>query len=261
MPNLRKSVIFEKTQIIASKSLHIKELRNAFAHGKRITVEDLIRFYEKFEDQVKRSTVDWRIYELNKQGVLHRIARGMYSLAETNTYVPNVSRSLKYLYGSIHKQFPYVNICLWTTKWLNEFMVHQPFHFYTILEIEKEVMESVFYSLKDQGKEVFLDPSEEVLDKYVANADEPIILTGLTTESPTQEVNKVITTTLEKMLVDIYCDEKLFGAQQGAELERIYKSAFEKYTISEPKLLRYANRRNKKEEIAELINKTTKKRQ
>jgi hypothetical protein len=47
----------------------------------------------------------------------------------------------------------------------------------------------------------------------------------------------------------------LFSSQQGAELTRIYETAFEKYTISEIKLLRYATRRNKKEVIEQLINK------
>src|SRR5690606_16274070 len=124
------------------------------------------------EDEVKRSTIDWRIYELHQQGILHRISRGMYSLSKTNIFVPDVSRSLKNLFGSVRNQFPYVNSCLWTTKWINEFMLHQPGKFYTILEVEKEVMESVFYALKEQGKEVFLDPSEEIISKYVMDSKE-----------------------------------------------------------------------------------------
>ena len=35
----------------------------------------------------------------------------------------------------------------------------------------------------------------------------------------------------------------------------LYKSAFEKYSINETKLLRYASRRKKKEQIIQLINK------
>lgn len=140
-------------------------------------------------------------------------------------------------------------------------MLHQPGKFYTILEVEKEVMESVFYALKEQGKEVFLDPSEEIISKYVMDSKEPIIISRLTTEAPTQQVENISTVTLEKILVDLFCDEKLFGTYQGAELERIYRSAFEKYTVSNSKLLRYANRRNKKNDIEQLIEKITKERQ
>src|SRR5690606_7991402 len=132
---------------------------------------------------------------------------------------------------------------------------HQPGRFYTILEVERDVMESVFYALNDQGKDVFIDPSAEILNKYVINAKEPIIIMRLTTEAPTREVENVVTITLEKMLVDIYCDPELYSALQGAEMRRIYQTAFDKYHINEPKMLRYASRRTKKEEIQTLINK------
>lgn len=240
---------------IAKKSLHIKELRNAFMRSQSVSVNDLIKFFQGFNKEVERSTVDWRIYELTKLGVLYRIGRGIYSLSETNHFKPEVSRSLKLLFGTVKKQFPFLNICVWNTKLINEFMLHQPGRFYTILEVDKDAMESVFYELKDQGRDVFLNPSEEVMSKYVTSKKKPIIITSLITEAPLEEIDGVKTTTLEKILVDICSNETLFNAQQGAELTRIYETAFEKYTISETKLLRYARRRNKKEVIEQLVNK------
>jgi len=254
LPNLRIYLHLR----IAKNSLHIKELRNAFAHDQSISVHDLIQFFQRFEEKVKRSTVDWRIYELTKLGILHRIGRGSYSLSKTNYFKPEVSRSLKLLFGIIKNQFPYLNICVWNTKLINEFMLHQPGRFYTILEVDKDAMESVFYDLKDQGRDVFLNPSEEVLSKYVVSKKEPIIITSLITEAPLEEIDGVKTTSLEKVLVDICSNETLFSAQQGAELTRIYETAFEKYTISETKLLRYARRRNKKEVVEQQIKKTKK---
>ncbi len=243
---------------IAKKSLHIKELRNTFGHDQSISVLDLIQFFQRFEEKVNRSTVDWRIYELTKLGILHRIDRGTYSLSETHYFKPEVSRSLKLLFGIVKNQFPYLNICVWNTKLINEFMLHQPGRFYTILDVDKDAMESVFYELKDQGRDVFLNPSEEVLSKYVISKKEPIIITSLITEAPLEEIDGVKTASLEKVLVDICSNETLFSSQQGAELIRIYESAFEKYTISETKLLRYARRRNKKEIVEQLIKKTKK---
>lgn len=195
--------------------------------------------------------------------MLHRISRGLYSFSENQgkEYIPEINRSLKYLSGKIYNQFPFIDICIWSTKWLNEFMLHQPFRFYTILEVEKEVMESVFYALKEQGKEVFLDPSEEIINKYVINGNEPIIITRLTTEAPTQKINKVVTQTIEKLLVDIYCDPIIFAAQQGAELKRIYRAVFDKYNVNSTKMFRYASRRNKRENIEEFINNKVKIRQ
>lgn len=256
-------VCLRKQIVIVNKSLHIKELRDYFAHKEQISVSELIDFYKQFEENVKRSTIDWRIYELNRKGILHRIARGIYSLSKKgkNYLIPEISKSLKYLYNKIHKQFPFIDLCIWSTKWLNEFMLHQPGRFYTVLDIEKDVSESIFYALKEVGKDVYLNPSEEILSKYIVNKTEPIIITYLTTEAPTQRVDNVKTITLEKMLVDIYCDQVLFSAYQGAEMKRIYRTAFEKYNVSESKMFRYANRRNKKDEIEKLVNEVVNKQQ
>lgn len=253
-----------KNKIIANKSLHINRLKDEFSDQQKISIQDLINFYKQFEEQIKRSTVDWRIYKLNQEGILHRISRGIYSLSakekEVIEYKPEINRSLKNLSGILQNKFPYIDICLWSTKWLNEFMLHQPGRFYTILEVEKDAMESVFYELSGQRKDVFLDPSKEILNNYVINTKEPIIITRLITEAPTSEVNNVITTTLEKMLVDIYSEPELYATYQGTEMKRIYQTAFEKYQIIESKMLRYASRRTKKGEIQKLIN-TVKERQ
>lgn len=213
-------------------------------------------YYQRFDSDVKRATVDWRIYELVDKGILHRVSRGLYSLSESEgkAYIPEINKSLKYLSGKIHNQFPFIDVCIWSTKWLNEFMLHQSFRFYTIVEVEKEVIDSVFYALKEQGKEVFLDPSEDIINNYVVNASEPIIITRLKTEAPTQKVNKVVTQTIEKLLVDIYCDPIIFAAQQGAELKGIFQAVFDKYNVNRPKMLRYASRRNKRDEIEDFNN-------
>ncbi len=62
-------------------------------------------------------------------------------------------------------------------------------------------------------------------------------------------------------MVDIFCEELLFDAQQGSEMDRIFKEAFEKYAISESKMLRYASRRRKKQELEIYLNETSKYRQ
>ena len=56
------------------------------------------------------------------------------------------------------------------------------------------------------------------------------------------------------MLVDLYCDVDLFQFYQGKEKGTIFKEAFSKYTINKSKLLRYASRRGKKEEIEKQTN-------
>lgn len=223
-------------------------------------VSDIIAFYGQFEENIKRTTIDWRIYELKNKGVLQRVGRGRYSLGKGTLYHPEINKPLKSLYAKIYKHFPYLKICLWNTKWINEFMIHQPGRFYQLIETDKDATESLFYFLKEHKKDVFLAPSIEILNQYAFDKKEITIITNLVTEAPVQTINKTPTVTLEKMLVDIFCDPVLFGAQQGAEMKNIYSNAFDIYIVDEPKLLRYAARRKRKEEIHEFIKPFTKKR-
>ena len=176
-------------------------------------------------------------------------------------FVPYVSSKNKILYNKLHKQFPYLLICIWSTSVLNELMVHQPGRFYTLVEVEKNTTESVFYFLKDTYKNVFLDPTSDILSHYASSEKEAIIVKPLVSEAPIQNVQGVHTTTIEKMLVDLFCDEIIFAAQQGHEMQVIFKNALEKYTMNENKMLRYGDRRGKKEAFNNYLNKVSKFRQ
>ncbi|GJM30195.1 MAG: hypothetical protein DHS20C17_28300 [Cyclobacteriaceae bacterium] len=168
-------------------------------------------------------------------------------------YIPGINSSIKRLYNKVKRKFPYLEINIWDSRWLNEFMIHQPARFYILVEVEKDAMEPVFYFLHDTKSEVYLDPTSSILYQYARDAA-AIIITNLVTEAPTQKIKDVTTATLEKILVDVYCNEKIFYAHQGHEMTVIFNEAFKKYRIEKSKLVRYAARRGKKTELQRFIN-------
>lgn len=222
---------------------------------------DLFEFYRTLEPEVKKTTVNWRIFNLVKKGVLKRVGRGMFSLRKGALYLPDLSNKLITVYNKIRADFPFLTVCIWSTSALNEFMLHQPGRYYQLIEVDRDAMESVFYYLKDKSCSVFMDPSEQLIRRYMINEKEPWIVKNLVSEAPIQQVNDIPTITIEKMLVDIFCDSVIFNAQQGSEMNHIFKMAFEKYTINESKMLRYASRRTRKKELDTYLNKTSKYRQ
>src|SRR3546814_17706287 len=111
---------------------------------------------------------------LKKSGVLQRKGRGWYSFEKGILYEPDITKPLKWLYQKIHKQFPYLDICLWNSKSLNEFMIHQPGRFYQFVETDKDATESIFYFLKEQKENVLLNPSDEILTRYAFDKQEVI---------------------------------------------------------------------------------------
>lgn len=188
-----------------------------------------------------------------QEGVLQRIGRGIFTLGEGKNYVPEVSSATKSIYKKLKAKFPFANLCVWNTAVFNEFMLHQPNQFFVLMETDKETTNAVFYFLREIKKSVFIEPTKDILEKYVVNKNEVFVVKQLISEAPTQNINGVETASIEKMLVDIFCDKVIFSAQQGAEMRTIFKEAFAKYTINQSKMLRYADRRRKKEELNQFV--------
>lgn len=235
------------------------------------TIENTIKSYFKSINQISREklgnlikedfpelsegTITVYLSKLKKAGIINNPERGMYSITNKQIFNPEINQNLKKIYNKIHKEFPFIDLCVWNTKWLNDLMRHQPFKNYTIIEVEKEAEEQIFNAISEWNKNVYFNPNEEILERYISsNSDEVTIVKNLVTEAPTTKNNKIMIPTLEKLLVDIIIDKELFAAQQG-EIDFIYQSAFKKYAINTAKMKRYAIRRNRETELEKIINK------
>jgi hypothetical protein len=133
-------------------------------------------------------------------------------------------------------------------------MIHQPGRFYILIEVEKEATQSVFFYLKEEKYPVFVDPTEDIFEKYLSEEKENLIVKSLVTEAPLQKIAGLNTVTIEKMLVDIFSDELIFSAQQGSEMKTIFLEALSKYSVNENRMLRYADRKGKKESFRNHLN-------
>ena len=187
------------------------------------------------------------------EGVFQRIGKGKFRLGEGRKYIPEISSVEKSVFKKLKKEFPYANFCIWNTSVINEFMQHQPNKFFLLVETDKETTSSAFYFLREIKKMVFIEPTKDILEKYIVNQTEVFVVKSLISEAPTQNINEIETASIEKILVDIFCDDVIFSAQQGAEKRTIFKEAFTKYTINQSKMLRYADRRRKKEELNQFV--------
>ncbi|MBK7265037.1 MAG: hypothetical protein IPI12_01620 [Ignavibacteriales bacterium] len=214
---------------------------------------EIATLFREFEPNLNQTTINWRIYSLVQSGMIDRVGRGKFSISTRDKFTPIISSRIYDLNLKLKKEFPYLSFCLWDTSILNEFMIHQPGLFYTIVEVEKDATESVFYFLKDQKHTVFINPSSEMLERYVQFDQHNIIVKNFITEAPTKLIEDVNTVTLEKVLVDIFCDTTLFSAQQGVEMRTIFQEAFRKYSLNTDKMFRYSARRGNKKNFGEFF--------
>ena len=233
----------------AMNSLNMDDLTKYFKGKDVVEITDIIDFYRVTDERLKSTTIRWRIYSLVQKGVLQRVGRGKFRFGQSKNYVPEISPKLKSVYHNIVKDFPFSRVCVWHTSVFNEFMQHQMGKFYYLVEVEKDASEAVFYFLKEKKLSVFLNPNQEILDKYTPEKKDIYIVKTLVSEAPTQQIGKIRTVSIEKMLVDIFCDETLFAAQQGTEMWTIFNEALTKYTVNQDKMLRYADRRKRKNDF------------
>lgn len=230
-----------------------KHIGRYFKENEKLSKQKLVGSIKRDFPTWSDNTINMYLSKLKKEGVISTPSRGIYELDSNLSFQPNVSQGLKRIFNKVKGEFPYITFCIWDTVWLNDFMRHQPFKHYIVMEVEKDASESVFTFLTEIHKNAFFNPNEEIFDRYIHNQDEVLIVKNMVSESPLIEKDKISIPALEKLLVDMLIDTALFSTQQN-EKEFIMRSVMQKYTLNELKMRRYAVRRNREEEIERLIN-------
>jgi len=205
--------------------------------------------FENFSNLSEKS-LSQQLYRLLKANRLTRLKQGVYRLPVSLFAVSDEIRQLNEI---LKNQFPFADFCLWSSDVLMPFMHHIPNLNFIYIDVENDVAESAFNFLKsNQTESIFFRPSKEEFYRYITGT-KAIIVRQLISESPLQTVENVQTPTLEKVLVDIAGDVE-FDFMQGAEITYFYRNVLERNEINKRKLLRYASRRGRKEEVKQLYN-------
>ena len=218
-----------------------KDLLNVVRSGmKNISEGSLVVLLNRMIAENKIIRVSYGKYKLNED-LKHEF------LYEPNEFMLSLNKHIK-------EKFPFIDYCIWQPSVFASMMLHVPAVRTTLVDVEREAMESVFMSLQNVESEIpiFLNPSHEDVDRYITNRD-LIIVRPLVKEAPLDVINGCPVPTLEKMLVDAISDKELQHLQ-GNELYTIYSNAFSDYAIKKTRLLRYAARRNRKQKVEQIIN-------
>jgi len=236
--------------------LKIDKIKNYFG-DKPFTSEDLYNFYVQYDPDLKKSTFRWRVYALKNHGVINTLKRGVYVTKIKKNFEPIVGKKLIQLFSKVQKEFPYSDMCIWETSWLNNFMVHQAFSGNIILEIDKDAAPAVFAYLQEFHREVYLNPDKHEVNNYIISGQNNIIVKNLILTSPLKETQEIIIPTIEKIMVDLFADEELFVTYQGAELKNIYQEFFRIFNINQSTLRQYANKRHIKNTLIAFLKEET----
>ena len=205
---------------------------------------------------IKRRAVDLQISRLIASGILVRKKRGEYQLAKGSLpeFVLRLSETERNIYQKLKEQFPLLDICIWSPKVLSSFMLHVPNVGYTFVDVEKDGMEAVFHALQNMniGRNILIAPTAQECERYLTGSD-AIVVRQLIGQSPLTDVDGCVVPRIEKILVDAVGDNELFYTS-GSEIYYIFEDVCNRVNVNKRKLMRYASRRNRKEQVERIIN-------
>ncbi|MEI6556085.1 MAG: type IV toxin-antitoxin system AbiEi family antitoxin domain-containing protein [Paludibacter sp.] len=225
------------------------------ATNSQFTRKELIAYLEKQKQTVSPNALSIQLDRLLKSNELTRIERGVYALPATShkNFIAFISDEIKQLNLQLKTQFPFADFCVWSSKTIAPYMHHIPNLNYIYIDVERDVTESVFDYLNGNSSiRVFLCPNLDDFSRYI-NGNDSIIVRTLISEAPLQVLDGFNTPTLEKILVDVVGDVE-FDFLQGTEITYFYSNVIERHNLNTNKLLRYATRRGRKEEVEQLLN-------
>ncbi len=203
-----------------------------------------------------RSTYIMQLRRMLKDGTLVHVGRDAYQLAGQASFYEYVySKNAQRLAAFLSETYPLVDFRILEFLQCNEFINHLLGHNTILLSVEKDVMDFVFDALQErQLGRVLIHPSVDDFHRY--RKDDIIVIEPLLTEAP-HSYQGTWQTGLEKFLVDLVADKYLRSSISEGELPQIYETAFERYTVDERKLFRYARRRNAAQKIQRIIKEET----
>jgi DNA-binding Lrp family transcriptional regulator len=217
--------------------------------SKTITLNDLDAFYRETDPCIPKTTVNWRVHDLVRSGILQRTGKGVYRFGEMQIFMPKANSRMKRIGRFLKKRFPLIQYCLWDLSCINYFSQHLINFNVLFVDVERDAVDAVYRALKEELPKVM---SIHHLYDNLSEFDGAVFVRSLVSESPVRKVENIPVTTLEKLLVDLATDKEFISFQDN-EIYTIFETAFEKYTVNRNTLLRYASRKHKKEETEKII--------
>lgn len=224
-------------------------LKDKFADKPVFTKNELNYLLRKYNLSPNDNALRQLVYKLTKSGVLQSPKRGVYTINTKELYKPREDIFIKKIVRLFKTEFSSVNYCIWSSSWLNEFMIHQAFSHFYIFETESDMTETTFNLFADKKINAFISPDEEIIENYVSRAENPVIIDKLRVRSPINQSTNIFSPKPEKILVDIFSDKIVFNYCQGAELINVFSNFTENFFINYSSLYDYAAIRGKKHEI------------
>ncbi len=218
-----------------------QEINNRIPENKPIKSQELFSIIRGVFPHYTEAACRWIIYALIKEGKLTRMGKGTYQKGQANDFVYSFrSPEAQSIERFCRKGGTPGNLIVWETIMLNEWINHQMGRNIVIVETENGMSEFVFDRLKGRiPSRILWKPTKQELNKY--GGENLIVIRDAFSRSPSQ-LNS-IHIRLEKLLVDVCCDNLINEVISPSEIDAIFEGALKTYSVNRSTLFAYAKRR------------------
>lgn len=191
------------------------------------------------DTEVDRSVLWNYLSQLKAEKIIFDAGYGVYSTIAKTFELPTVARAQD-IAQFIKKEFPLVtDFIVWDTKALQSFYHHTQTHHITYIEIEKDVLTSVYDKLYLKFKNVLSERRSKVFFETFDVARDPAVVRGLASRSPREGHAP----TLEKILIDMFRDLDKYNYIGRSDYLEIWRELIQGYRMDIRMIYSYSKRR------------------
>jgi len=222
-------------------------------YGQYCSISDIVAFVEGQNKDASRKTIIWNINDLIRQGKAVRVGRGAYGFVPKMRFNPAMSETARNACSILQSKLKYLVVTVTDTSVLGQFMNLLPFSTIVVIEARRSATAAVLSTLRKEGVDAYAKRDFASLEQYVSSSQPFLVRPELSVNPSLTQYNNVRTSSLEKMLVDLVCDESIYGQYQGEELLNIYNNSTIDYAVNYSQMLKYAAARKKKDSVMEIL--------
>jgi len=216
-----------------------------------VTKYETISIEEIMQDlNVSRITAKNYLSRLAKMDIIKRIGRGLYQVGKGATVAVKLSPELSQIARNIKERFPMAKFVIWSINMLADYANYAIGRDLIVVETGKILSPSISDALIEQGYHAIPSPEKRNFREYAYYSEKVVLILERSEKYGLFEVEGVLIPAPERIWLDIYYfitrKELSFPAN---ELGTIFANMVRREGINFNRLLRYAQRRNLRDEM------------
>jgi hypothetical protein len=210
-----------------------------------VTAEDLMQSFS-----VSRITAKNYLSRLAKMDIARRIGTGLYQAGREPTSSVEFPRGLLELAQDLRRRFPMADFVIWSMNMLADYAHYAISRDLVVVETDKTLSASVRDALIQKGYHATVNPERRDFREYADYGEKSIFVLERNETYGLFKLEGLCVPALERIWIDIYYfvtrNELNFSP---GELGQMFANMLQKERINFNRLLRYARRRNLRDEI------------